>query len=765
MLPSRPSPVLPPLLPPVPLLLSLLAAGVLLAPPAASQDAPERGSEPPAQVAGSGEPQPSQESLPAVRAELEVARERLRAAPEDARPPHLAREVEILERVEAQVAQGLRLVESRPGREEARRQLEGELEELEAAGVPGAVPHPFLALEAARDQLWDAETRRTRGEEALRLARDALRQAREDHDVAERARRRARDDADAAPESGGEASALRLAALESRAAAETVHVRRLELEALEHEQEGNVLRERIARGRVEYLRDRSALTDEDRASILLGLARDEEAQRRASELAQRALDQVDSEWVVLKGRLDEQGGSDLVLTEELEALRAAQRYRRRELDGIARRLERVAERRRVHERRFQLFEGEAPRRELAAWRTESERALRDLDLEQDLAAGRTADLRREIAALDERIAAEAGPEVLAALRRQRRHLTAATAVLEEDGASIHALRRQHEKLLADLGERLRRFDLWRAAVGLWERVAAVWRYELTAVDDQAITIGKVVTGLFLLVFGVCVSGRLSRIVGARLLPRLRLHEGAAHALQSLLFYLLVITAALFALRVVSVPLTAFTILGGALAIGVGFGSQNVVNNFISGLILLAERPVRPGDLIQIGEIYGTVAHIGPRSTRVQTGENVEIIVPNSSFLEQNVVNWTLSSTKVRVSVAVGVVYGSPTREVRELLRRAVAEHGRILNAPEPLVLFTSFGDSSLEFEVHFWIHMRSLMDRRLVESDVRFRIDSLCREAGIVIAFPQRDVHLDSSRPLEVRLLDGRGAEREGNGR
>ena len=162
-----------------------------------------------------------------------------------------------------------------------------------------------------------------------------------------------------------------------------------------------------------------------------------------------------------------------------------------------------------------------------------------------------------------------------------------------------------------------------------------------------------------------------------------------------------------------------------------------------------------GDLIEVENLLGSVEHIGPRSTRVRSADNVDIIVPNSSFLEHNVVNWTLSDDRYRAHVVVGLAYGSPTRNAAKLIRRAVEEHGKVLKTPKPIVLFTDFGDNSLVFEVHFWLRMRRLMDRRTIESDIRYRIDALFREAGIVIAFPQRDVHFDAVKPVEVRVLAG----------
>ncbi|MBI2479359.1 MAG: mechanosensitive ion channel, partial [Planctomycetia bacterium] len=229
-------------------------------------------------------------------------------------------------------------------------------------------------------------------------------------------------------------------------------------------------------------------------------------------------------------------------------------------------------------------------------------------------------------------------------------------------------------------------------------------------------------------------------------------SGAA-AMQSLSFYVLLICFTLTALKFVNVPLTMFTFLGGAIAIGVGFGSQNIVNNFISGLILLAERPIKVGDLIQIDDLYGNVEQIGARSTIIRTGNNLDIIVPNSTFLENNVVNLTRGDDKLRTNVKVGIAYGSPTREATKLMKHAAVEHGRILNSPEPFVWFTEFGDNSLNFEVHFWVKVRSISDRTRIESDIRYRIDQLFRDAGVTIAFPQRDIHIDATTPIPVRML------------
>jgi len=319
----------------------------------------------------------------------------------------------------------------------------------------------------------------------------------------------------------------------------------------------------------------------------------------------------------------------------------------------------------------------------------------------------------------------------------------------------------------DLGQRGRRMnlaavaslmplkaDFWETIQEVLQRVAAIWTFQLMAIDGKPLTVGKVTIAVLVLVVGVPIAKVVIRRVSRHLFTRIGLEPGAASAFQGLLFYAVVACLAVFALWVSEIPLTVFALAGGAIAIGVGFGSQNVINNFISGLILLAERPIKVGDLIQVGDTFGEVETIGARSTKVKTFDNFHIIVPNGVFLEQNLINWTHSDNLVRVHLQVGVAYGSPTRHVEELIQQAVGELDQAVIPPEPVVLFDDFGDSSLVFEAQFWILMKRPSDRRRALSTVRFRIDELFRENGIVIAFPQRDVHLDSLQPLQVRLLE-----------
>ncbi len=317
--------------------------------------------------------------------------------------------------------------------------------------------------------------------------------------------------------------------------------------------------------------------------------------------------------------------------------------------------------------------------------------------------------------------------------------------------------RMYDRFIGDLEARENQFTLSEWGQLAASGIATGWEYEIATIDDEPITIRKIVFGCILLVCGYFVSRALASIVAHRVLPKFGLSEAGASVFRTVLFYVLLTILAFVTLDVVSVPMTVFTFLGGAVAIGLGFGSQNLINNFISGLILLVERPIRVGDLVNVDGIDANVFNIGARSTRVRTGANVEILVPNSKFLENNVTNWTLSDTQVRTSVSVGVAYGSPVRRVIAELRKVIDGHDKIIKSHEPIVLFQDFGDSALTFEVHFWIHMQRMMEGAKVRSDIRVAIDEAFSEAGIVIAFPQRDVHIDMQSPIEVRLANPRG--------
>lgn len=282
-----------------------------------------------------------------------------------------------------------------------------------------------------------------------------------------------------------------------------------------------------------------------------------------------------------------------------------------------------------------------------------------------------------------------------------------------------------------------------------------WDFQILDLQGTQITLGSLAVAAIVLALGALVSRLASRAVAVLLRRRTTAHPGAVAATQSLLFYGFMAVFVLLSLKAAQVPLSVFAVAGGALAIGVGFGSQNILNNFISGIILMIERPVRVGDIIQLEgahAVNGVVREIGARSTRIVTGENVELVVPNSTLLQHNVVNWTLSNDEIRANIEVGVAYGTPLQKARDLLLESANDHGLVLKSPAPVVLCEAFGNDSILLKLYFWMRVRRSFERRTVESDLRFKTESVFRKSGIVIAFPQRDVHLAAAAPIEVRL-------------
>jgi len=217
---------------------------------------------------------------------------------------------------------------------------------------------------------------------------------------------------------------------------------------------------------------------------------------------------------------------------------------------------------------------------------------------------------------------------------------------------------------------------------------------------------------------------------------------------------------MMALSLLNIPLAAFAFVSGAVAIGVGFGAQNVINNFLSGWILLAEQPVRIGDFIELDTHMGVVEHIGNRSTRIRRSDGVHRLIPNSQMLERVVVNWTLIDHHIRTIVRVGVAYGSPVRKVAELVQKAVAEQPEVMGSQPIRVVLEDFGDNSIVFDAYFWCEVGGERELRQIRSEIRFRIAALFQDNDITIAFPQRDVHLDSLSPVQIELVDADGKGR-----
>ncbi len=275
---------------------------------------------------------------------------------------------------------------------------------------------------------------------------------------------------------------------------------------------------------------------------------------------------------------------------------------------------------------------------------------------------------------------------------------------------------------------------------------------LFSIGEASFSAAGIVKLLVFLVLTFWFSRLLRRFLGRRFLPRFGVEKGAAYAIGNLASYLFITGGLLIGLQTSGIDLSAITVALGALGVGIGFGLQTIVSNFVSGLILLMERPIQVGDRIQIGDLHGQVTRIRPRATDVLTNDNIAVIVPNSEFISNQVINWTHTDPKMRIRVPVGVAYGSDVETVRKALLEAADAADGVLKDPKPNVRFTSFGDSSLNFEVLVWT--TELIQRRgECISRVNFAIHAALERHGVQIPFPQRDLHVKG--PVPVRLEEG----------
>jgi potassium-dependent mechanosensitive channel len=351
------------------------------------------------------------------------------------------------------------------------------------------------------------------------------------------------------------------------------------------------------------------------------------------------------------------------------------------------------------------------------------------------------------------------------LESQPRSKDAATSKLEEQrldlvrqrvaqvrdiSALFESLLTHAEQMRAESNQLLKRSSVSeRVTQGfaeLGKRVENLWNHELFTTDEKiigqdgsvvtrmrGISVGKIVLGIIGLAAGLFIARTLARIIKINLGRRFAVDTARAAFLEKVLYYFLLAFVVLTTLNWLRIPLTAFAFLGGALAIGIGFGAQTLMNNFISGLILLAERRIKVGDVIEADGHLGRVMNLGTRCSRVRKFDGVDVLVPNSYLLEKNVINWTLSDSHHRYDFVIRVSFGASTELVMSTLYRSLEAQPEVLNEPKASVIFEAFGDKALNFHLYYWLDI-GRSDASKIGSQIRLRIDRLCREAGIEIA-------------------------------
>lgn len=526
--------------------------------------------------------------------------------------------------------------------------------------------------------------------------------------------------------------------VQSRAQAERDEL----IRELSHVKEFLVFDEKDRDERLLGLNDRLSQTREK----LPALREDREKARQSLTRRQGALTTARSD----KERQLAQAG----VAEQQAALQLAQTT----LEQAEQEVQFLEEEQRIWGARYALLEGSLKGQDI--WDIRSEAQARQKNLENVLMVRQrsASSIQTEIAAAQKELEDNRSVTAVATRIRSRIDLLHRTAeAANATMASVFPMFNQYSRLEEEINDHIDAVNIAERVTAFGkERFLAFWNIILWSGEGFDITVWKLslAVGLFLGAF--LLSGRLTDFLSDTLFARLGMDNMARMAGKRILFFVLMGAFILVALDLVGIPLTAFAFLGGALAIGIGFGAQDYFNNLISGFIIMFSMPIRVEDIIDIDGQFATVEEIGSRATRIKTFDNIDVLMPNSYFLNNKIVNWTLTDKKIRTMVKVGVAHGSDVRKVEELLLLAATDHTRVLKNPEPFVVFGDIGTNALEFTLYLWIDMGNASGMKVC-SDIRFRLVSLFEKQGIKIAPPRMYVWLD--RPKQAELEQGESEE------
>jgi len=674
----------------------------------------------------------------------------------------------LLDRLVAAYGERLNLLDEVDGlRKSAPRQQNNAEQTAEFAGPP---PYPALSVDAVRDELDLVRERlkqklsntrilenqkqslidaQRRAGEALRLADDQLARARGEQD-SEKARR------------AKDIAALRLQLTEAELVNLGIGLQGVqdEIQALElftKETESLVARvlplQKLDKAEVEMRQaklraDLGKLTTELDTRVTANTRQLAQREQLAKSLAAKGEDLAANQQLKLLDEMLETGRVEAMV---LNWLQTVIQYG---IDGWA--------------QRYAALNGDDPAARasaLAALRTMKTEVDARMPLIRELAsvAQSTID-QQEIRLKDALLDTEATARESARLETLKQRLR----VLQRVELAGERLDRVLTRWLGDLGfsgEAGAARDWKLAAANVGATLKQVWNFELFAVEDSVIVEGKTVTTaygvtvgksigvLLLYVFAYWLCSLLSRRLEHLMVKRFGVDQQLASVTRRWIMIAVSVVLIVLVLNLARIPLTVFAFMGGALAIGVGFGTQTIIKNVISGIIILFERKIRVGDIIAIGGTTGHVTAVDLRASTVRSFDGVEALVPNSSFLENQVVNWTYSNSQIRRELRIGIAYGSPVHEAAEIIAGCAEDHGHVLKDPPPAVFFEDFGDNALVMALVFWVELNASVPGRRIDSDLRFAIEKRLRTAGIDIPFPQRDIRLKVGDALPVQVV------------
>lgn len=271
---------------------------------------------------------------------------------------------------------------------------------------------------------------------------------------------------------------------------------------------------------------------------------------------------------------------------------------------------------------------------------------------------------------------------------------------------------------------------------------------LFQLQQTPVTLLSVIIFLVFIIGSILIGGIVRRSLLNRVLPRFEIERGLQYTLSRVTYYLIITLGLIISFQFIGLDLSSLAVIFGLLSVGIGFGLQNITNNFISGLIVLFERPISVGDRVEVGGVEGDVMEINIRSTKIRTLNNISIIVPNQEFVGSNVINYSHGDPTYRLDLSVGVSYSSDLDTVLEVLHKVANDHPDVMRTPEPEVHLKGFGDSSWNMQLRLWVS--DVKQYRHIRNDVNQAIVRAFRENNVEIPFPQRDLHVRSSVSIPV---------------
>ncbi len=288
-----------------------------------------------------------------------------------------------------------------------------------------------------------------------------------------------------------------------------------------------------------------------------------------------------------------------------------------------------------------------------------------------------------------------------------------------------------------------------------DSLSGILQFKLFELNQQPVTVASIVMFIVVVLVFFLASRVLNRVVLGRILKRLEIDKSTRYRMQRISHYIVVTTGAIVAFQFVGIDLGGLAVIFGLLSVGIGFGLQNITSNFISGIIMLFEQPIKVGDRVTVGDTEGDVVAINMRATTIKTLNSIAIIVPNSEFISGQVTNWSHGDPIIRLVIDVGVSYNSDLDTVVKALKEVAADHPNVLDRPEPSVLLRSFGDSSWNMQLRVWLP--NPKHYYMASSEINCAIVHKFREYGVEIPFPQRDLHVRSPLPVPLSGVAANG--------